>query len=200
VPDDLTGRKFRCGKCGVVVIPTEGGAFVTEPTPLPSAPTPSRTEEGLTPRRDEGNLPRPPRWEDEVVEDWPPLRQFLRGQPEALARVRGPGTLLQVYGVLLAIAGAALPVLAVFTGDPVAFALCVAGCALCMTIGGFTYLGGTRMKALRSYGLALAAVVLTFVVAVLACVPLVVVGIWPLAVLMDGRVKESFDRFEGPVE
>jgi hypothetical protein len=55
------------------------------------------------------------------------------------------------------------------------------------------------MLKLRSYALAMTAVVFTFVIGFLACLPLMLVGIWPLVVLLDAEVKACFDRPEAGV-
>ncbi|MBC7855850.1 MAG: hypothetical protein IAF94_20675 [Pirellulaceae bacterium] len=64
----------------------------------------------------------------------------------------------------------------------------------CVAVGAFTFWAAMRMKALRSYSLAMSAVVVTFLVGFLACLPAMILGIWPLIVLLDGEVKACFDR------
>jgi len=54
------------------------------------------------------------------------------------------------------------------------------------------FLGWMKLKNLQSYGWAMAAVVVTFALAVLVCPFTIVVGIWPLVVLLDPDVKASF--------
>ncbi len=121
---------------------------------------------------------------------------------EALDKVRTPGTILQIYGVFLMLVG-----LGLFVAVPLAIeaenieepmlVVMVVGGILCLACGFITVLGGTRLKQLRSRGLVLAAIIVTFVVAILICNPAIVVPIWPLVVFMDATVKEHFDR---PVE
>jgi hypothetical protein len=49
------------------------------------------------------------------------------------------------------------------------------------------------MRQLRSWGLALTATVLTFVIGGLVCIVLMLLGIWPLIVLVDSKVKRAFE-------
>jgi hypothetical protein len=65
---------------------------------------------------------------------------------------------------------------------------------LCIASGGFIFWAALRMLKLRSYSLAITAVVFTFVIGFLACLPVMLVGIWPLIVLLDAEVKACFDR------
>ncbi len=113
----------------------------------------------------------------------------------------GPAILMQVYGGLVVVSGITLaacipfliadaprndwPVIVVLLGICVLF---------CVALGGFTFWAAMRMKALRSYSLAMAAVVITFLIGFLACLPAMLVGIWPLIALLDGEVKACFDR------
>lgn len=65
---------------------------------------------------------------------------------------------------------------------------------LCIASGSFIFWAALRMLKLRSYALAMTAVVFTFVIGFLACLPLMLVGIWPLVMLLDAEVKACFDR------
>lgn len=117
----------------------------------------------------------------------------------AQSKVQGPGILLQIYGVLVCLAGFACLALI-----PLAFAqpnvddqigLTVVAClgvAFGVPLGAVTLWGGTKMKRLQSYGLAMAAVVITFVIGFLVCPIAIIAGIWPLVVLLDAEVKACF--------
>jgi hypothetical protein len=117
----------------------------------------------------------------------------------ALDKASGPAILLIVYGVLCLVA---VPVLLVSGAvaaaqkrpDAAAVALCLLGSLLCLAAGGLTVAGGIRMRVLRNYGLAMASVIVVFVVGLLICAPVALVGIWPLVVLLDPEVKASFDQ------
>ena len=221
VPDDSFGGRFCCAKCRVPLTTSEGGEIVTEPIPTPrdgpADRAPGRRDEIVTEPIPVTPVPRPsdrevarrwgknasaegPSWRDEEDEDLPPRSWLRRGRSAALAKVRVPATILQAYGVLLVLGAGALPLIGAVAPEPdraVVLSLCIAGALVCAGVGAFTILAGSRMKALRSYGLALAAVILTFVVAVVFCVPLVVVSIWPFIVLLDAEVKAGF---AGPPE
>jgi hypothetical protein len=130
--------------------------------------------------------------DDEEDED----DRFRQGwRDEALALVKIPGLILQIMGVLDVLAGLSLPVLAMKVDTQergVVLLICLVGTLILLPAGILTYLGGSRMKALRSYGLALTGVIINFVVSLLFCTPLVLVGIWPLVVLLDSNVRENF--------
>jgi hypothetical protein len=199
VSEGSPGSKYRCGKCGVVLVITEGGEFVTEPSPVAPAPGHYREAEGIAEGRGAGGRPERRRRQDEDDEVWlPPLRLGRVRRSAALARVSAPATVLQTCGILVALGGVALPVIVAFQppADSSALVLSLIGGFLCLALGGLFFLGGTRMKALRSYRLATTAVLLFMVVALLLFGPLGVVGFWPLIVLMDAEVKANFDRPE----
>lgn len=108
---------------------------------------------------------------------------------------------MQVYGVLLVVGGIALvgflPLILhdMPRNDQPVMLVILGICAFfCLAVGAFTFWAAMRMKALRSYSLVMSAVVVTFLVGFLACLPAMILGIWPLIVLLDGEVKACFDR------
>jgi hypothetical protein len=182
------------GCCGTRLDAYSSGPL--EPT-VPSRPDQGRSRTGPASRR---RRKEPDEDEDDFWEN-----RRWRGRPysrsSAQSKVVGPGTLLQVYGGLLCLGAVLFCVaggLVAFAEDmkdrgPVAFA-CGIGAVACLVVGPIVLAGGTRMKALRSYGLVLTSVILVFVIGILTCVPAAVIGIWPLVVLLDGEVKAAFDE------
>ena len=119
----------------------------------------------------------------------------------ALSKVFGPAILMQIYGAVIVISGITLAISIPFIvadaprNDQIAIIVLVGvGVFFCVALGAFTFWGGMRMKALRSYTLVMTAVVITFLIGFLTCLPAMVLGIWPLIVLLDGEVKACFDR------
>jgi hypothetical protein len=194
VPEGAPSGKARCGQCGVPFTPAEGGSFVSERARRASARS---RREAVTREPD-----------DDRSADWSPeddrdeLPRPRRRRPRcrvALDKVSGPAVLLIVYGVLCLVAAPALLVFGVLAAsqnrpDPAALVLGLLGALLCLAAGGLVLVGGIRMRALRNYGLAIASVIVIFVVGLLTCIPLALVGIWPLVVLLDPEVKASFDQ------
>jgi DNA-directed RNA polymerase subunit RPC12/RpoP len=211
VPEDASGKKIVCPHCSARLQVEEDGTIAragagAEVTAAPRPASPVREQDD-----DEDDVPRRRRrWRDEEDEEEEyPRRRRRRSfrktgltRQEALDKVRAPGTILQIFGVLLIISGlgsfVALPFAAQAQKD-VELLLFVFGLSgiVCLPCGFITFLGGTRFKQLRSRGLVLATLILTFIIAVLFCNPAIVVPIWPLIVFMDANVKEHFDR---PVE
>jgi hypothetical protein len=124
----------------------------------------------------------------------------LPRRDQALEKVKGPGILLQIMGILWVLTAISLPALALFVKEqdrgPVIM-FCLVCEVFLLPVGIITWLSGSRMKALRSWGLVLTSVILTFVMGILFCMPLALVGIWPLVVLLDANVKNCFDRPAG---
>jgi hypothetical protein len=195
VPDDAPGGKVRCGTCGVPFTPDRGDRFTRERPP--GRPARSRREAVTRePDEDAGTGWRP---DDEEEDELPQPRWRRPRRSVVLEKVQGPAVLLMVYGALCLVVAAGLLVLAPVLAlqkkpDPGAVAIFAVGGPLLLAAGGLTLAGGIRMRVLRNYGLVLASVIVTFVVGILTCIPMVAVGIWPLVVLLDPEVKASFDR------
>ncbi len=201
VPGDVLGREVKCPRCERIFT-----ARVEQPAAPPAAP---RTAvQSWRDEPEEREPPRPPRRDIDEDARWDVRHRG--GRAYALSRVHGPGILLQVYGILWLLGAAGLLVLAGYgmmqlTGSPNqplssgaredAIAMCVLGGLgglFSGVLGALVWWGGTRMKALRSYGLALTAVILTFILGAAICIVLCAVGIWPLVVLCDAGVREEF--------
>jgi hypothetical protein len=206
VPDEVASGKFRCPKCQAVLLISQGGGLVSEQGPVTVAPRRPRDEEdaparwGGAPRRDwedEDDRPRRRR-RDEEDEDWlPEVRRRRPSRSEALARVAGPAILLQVYGMFWILGGAVLPLIGAFLPDPdypLILVLCIFGFVFSVAVGIFTLIGGIFMKRLQNWGLVLASVIVTFVAAFMVCALLVLVGVWPLVVLLNQDVQAAFNQ------
>src|SRR3954471_12452172 len=119
----------------------------------------------------------------------------------ALAKVKGPGIFLQIYGVLLGLAAVGslilLPLMLMDSQEEekviilVIFSVLI---VLGMGLGIFVFVAGMKLKSLKSYGLVMTCVILTFLFGFLTCLPAALVGIWPLVVLLDTEVKVWFDH------
>jgi len=202
---DLVAGDWRCPQCGhwtaasagegVVAAEAVGQApYHTPGAPAQFSPLPSKppvVAPQVNPFADVGN-PYAPSY----------YPAFKPDRNRALSKVQGPGILMQLCGGLLVLTGVGLGI-----GIPFAIAapdlsdddriglmvVCCGGAPLCMLFGALTLWGGTRMKSLRSYGLALTSVIIIFVLGFLICIPAALIGIWPLIVLLDSEVKACFD-------
>jgi predicted Zn finger-like uncharacterized protein len=207
VPEDRLGRSVKCGRCETVFTATATEAREPEPYVRREEPPP---------RRDSGKGRRRSRYDD-YDDDFDDRYYDIRrrdgyNRSEALSRVAGPAIMLMIYGVLTFLAGL-LCVVGVAVGaselmnppkpqigshqgtdDTVAMVVvCTLGALTGFVCGVLIFLGGHRMRVLRSWGLALTATILTFVVGGLTCILLMLVGIWPLIVLVDSKVKRAFE-------
>jgi predicted Zn finger-like uncharacterized protein len=211
VSEELLGQEVKCPRCDSIFTAT-----ANQPGPPREPP---REQEPPMPRtavrrweddRDEREPPRPRRRgfeEDEDHDRWDVRRRRRGGREYALSRVQGPGTLLQVYGGLCVLAGVGLFLLAVYgvvqlnqnltpgaREDAIMFTVLGGlGTLFSGGLGALTCWAGTRMKNLRSYGLAMTVTILTFVAGFLVCLLVALVGIWPLVVLSDSAVREEFE-------
>jgi DNA-directed RNA polymerase subunit RPC12/RpoP len=209
-PRASMGTKAKCGVCGEpvelpedtscteVVCPHCSNRFqVRGDRSLVAVGTPTgvtRTPRSLLPEsdrdEDEEECPNPPRRLS--------FRKYALTREEALDKVRIPATILQLYGGLLLLAGFGCLIGLPFAAEGVLSKLGLVALGavgtLSLACGFLTLLGGTRLGQLRSFGLVLATIIITFCVALFACTPLIVVGIWPLVVFMDVTVREHFDQ------
>jgi hypothetical protein len=113
----------------------------------------------------------------------------------ALARVQGPGVVLQIFGGLLVLSslGSLLVLLIPEAREDEATPLILAATVpLGLAAGAFMVFCGGRLKSLRSYVLVMTSVVLLMLVGLLVCPVLALPGIWPLIVLLDQQVKAHF--------
>lgn len=186
------GAAGRCRSCGAVLPATSGHpADITATTPTALAGKPPVVSAAPNPFADVA----PPAFQTPYFSPWQPDRN------RALAKVKGPAILLIASGVVLLLCGiagvVAIPfVLTQATGEDLVVGLMFSGIAAAagLASGPLTIWGGARMLALRSYGLAMTAVIVSAACALLTCWPAALVFIWPLAILLDAEVKASFDR------
>ena len=136
-------------------------------------------------------------------ENFPYPGYVLADRGRALAKVKGPAILMLIYSSLLGLGGIAMGAFIPFILEdmnrdegPVMLVILGVGVFLCLAAGAFNFWAGLRMMKLRSYALAMTAVVFTFIIGFLTCLPLLLVGIWPLVVLLDSEVKACFDQPE----
>jgi predicted Zn finger-like uncharacterized protein len=213
VSEELQGREVKCPRCATVFTPAEDAPAAPVASPREDSPA---IRPAADRRREDEPEERPRRYrrrdleEDEDYDRWNVSRRH--GRAYALSRVHGPGTLLQVWGALCCLGACALLFLFIYgmtqlTGpvqvqlspgerkDAIAAtAFGGIGGAISAGLGVLICWGGTRMKALRSYGLAMAATILTSLVGGSTCIFLLALGIWPLIVLCDSAVREQFDQ------
>ena len=184
-----------CPACGVRLTASEEGELVVEairPATTSNVAAIPKAPPKLDDAEDEWNedVPRRPPWR----------RRYSRAA--ALRKVKTPAVILQIYGVLWILAGIALAAFGVISttrpqpNDPdriAAIAAVVGGIIFCLPVGVITTLAGARLKQLRSYVFVLAMVIVHFGLAVLTCIPAVIVPIWPFIVLVDSEVKAGFE-------
>jgi len=73
--------------------------------------------------------------------------------------------------------------------------ICTLGAVFGLVCGILMFIGGYRMRQLRSWGLALTATILVFVaggMGGLIGLLLMLLGIWPMIVLVDNKIKRAF--------
>jgi phage FluMu protein Com len=199
--EELRGREVKCPRCDSILTVPAGQQGALHQAPREQEPGIPRT--GIRRRDDERDErePLPRRLDFDEDEDYRDVRR-RSGRAYALSRVRGPGTVLQVYGVCGLLAAVLMLLWVVELADSAstplsrrqqddAIGMVVGGGLgwLLGVLGALIWWGGTRMKKLRSYGLAITAVVLTFV---LVGALLGLGAIWPLIVLIDPAVREQF--------
>jgi predicted Zn finger-like uncharacterized protein len=221
VPEDRLGRSVKCGRCEAVFTPTATETRDREPYVRREEPPP-RSDSSAGRRRpryddddddfDDHPRRRRPRYDDDEFDDryYDIRRRDGYSRSEALSRVSGPGILLMIMGALYflmaigCVAGAVWALSEMNTGpkrpnvpkdpDPVpVMVFCSLGAICGFICGPIVFLGGYRMRQLRSWGLALTATILTFVVGGMVCLFLMLLGIWPLIVLVDSKVKRAFE-------
>lgn len=182
VPAGPPGRSLQCLRCGAALVADGPGGVALQAAPAqavnPFAEYPAQPAFGPAAY--------PPGF-------YPPP---LMSREAALAKVRGPAIMLQLAGGLCGVAGAALPLLLLvdeFREDEVAYYVFLIIGVLAVAAGGFTVFCGLRMKALQSYMLVMAGVILLMLMGLLICPLAALPGIWPLIVLLDNGVKSNFD-------
>ena len=179
MPDDAAGRRFACVRCGAQLSALAGGQVALLAQPPPAV---NPFAEGAA-----GGYYAPG--------FQPAFAPQAMGREQALAKVRGPGITLILYGLMWGIAGMLLPLalLAKEVADDEAQQVIIAlGAGLAFLAGAFTVYCGARLMALRSYTLIMVCIGINLVLGFMICPLLAVAAIWPLVVLVDGRIKLHF--------
>jgi len=121
-------------------------------------------------------------------------------------RVNGPGIALMVVGalaILYALVSVPLNIVNFAHNPalqennfplPVLYGAIGFGALIFLIVGVLIIVGGMKMRAMQSYGLAMAAAILAMVPCCdgMCCIVGLPIGIWALVVLMDQQVKQSF--------
>jgi hypothetical protein len=184
VPDASVGRSFQCVRCGTSLATMVGGQIVMQPpgfapaSPFaPANPFAESAQGGyFAPSQYAGYAPRMTR-------------------EQALAKAAGPAILLMIYGVLWVLGGLAFCLLLLAPEaqeDQALLYIVLIFAPLCVAVGAFTMFSGWQMMRLRSYGLIMAAVIVTIGLGLLTCPMLAIIVVWPMAVLLDVNVKQHF--------
>lgn len=137
----------------------------------------------------------------------PPYASAGFGRNEALAKVSTPGLVLaivSVLGILWSLLSLLLNILGVGVGSFAPAAgderfvnmfsggIAIVFAILALIFWGVVLFGALKMRALESYGLAMAAAILAMLPCGCCCIVGLPVGIWCLVVLMDQNVKAQF--------
>ena len=192
LPDDSPGRGFQCVRCGSALVTAAGGQLVAQAiAATPSMPPPPANPFADAPSGFSypgGYAPSP-------------FAGAYMPQPmsrdAALAKVRGPGLVMQMFGGLIVLAALAslLILLIPEARDDEATPLILAVTApLGLAMGALSIYSGGQLKVLRSYALVMTSVVLLLAAGLLVCPLVALPGIWPLIVMLDAGVKAHFGR------
>ncbi len=190
LPDDSPGRLFQCVRCRSSLVTTTGGQLIAQAQPWqPAQPMPPPNPFADTP----GGFSYPGQYAPGPFA--PGYIPVPMSREAALARVQGPGLLLQIAGVLTVLAAfsSLLILLIPEARDDEALPIILGVTApLGLAIGIFTIFCGSQLKALRSYALVMVGVVLLLVAGLMVCPLVALPGIWPLVVMLDAGVKAHF--------
>ena len=202
LPANQAGQTvLRCPKCGDVSEPKAGFAQPSPANypPAPLLPSPGYPPPYVPPLPSSNPYQSPNPWS----ENFPYQGYAIPDRGRALAKVKGPAILMLVYSGLLSLCGIALGGMMPFILEDmsreegsVMMAVLGVGTFLCLAAGVFNFWAGWRMMKLRSYAVAMTAVVFSFLIGFLTCLPLMLVGIWPLIILLDSEVRACFDQPE----
>jgi hypothetical protein len=212
VPEERQGRTVECDRCGTVFKATE--------TRREGPKSADELGAEMHFRSKDTSLRRPRRRRDENYDGYEneeddarwALRPVRRTNfAVARSRVKGPAIFLMVYSILIVVCGLialipmgyyawklaapARPLQQIDREEKVMMIVISGVFAFCLlTAGPVIFYGALRMKALRSYRLAITATILGSVVGFAICVALLVVGIWPFVVLLNPEVRAAFDQ------
>lgn len=186
LPDDSAGRSFQCIRCGAALVTGARGQLVAQPRHMPPVNPFAESPAGFSYPGSSSPGPFAPGF-------YPPLLS----REAALAKVHGPGLMLQIAGGLIVLAALCVPLLLLIPDAPDrdALVICVlVGLTEGLALGAFVFFCGSQLRALRSYVLVLVSVVILLGLGLLACPLLALPGIWPLIVLLDTGVKSHFGQ------
>jgi predicted Zn finger-like uncharacterized protein len=209
VPEDRLGSSVKCGRCEKIFTAVATNTREPEPNVRREEPLPGReAERGHSRSRYDDDF------DDDDFDDrlYRIRRNNAYSRSEALARVSGPSIFLMIYGAFWILVGVGCALAAVWAASVLAargnnttglsksdavptLVLCSIGAVIGFAFGTLMVIGGFRMRKLRSWGLALTATILCFVIGGmggLIGVLLMLLGLWPLIVLVDSKIKRAF--------
>lgn len=121
---------------------------------------------------------------------------------EAIQKVKGPALGLQIaagLGGVMTLLSLIMNMMGMEMGPPQDPSLeayqtigNVVGTIIGLAIAGFVWMGASKMKELRGYGMAIAASIVAMIPCSCGCLVGLPIGIWALIVLMKPEVKEAF--------
>jgi predicted Zn finger-like uncharacterized protein len=206
VPEERLGSSVKCGRCEKIFTAVAADTRESEPY--------VRSEEPLPRREAERGRNRSRYDDDDDFDDrlYRIRRDDRYSRSEALARVSGPSTMLMIYGAFWILVAVTCALAAIWAASVLAagantnnglsksdavpmLVLCSIGAVMGFVCGTLIFIGGFRMRKLRNWGLALTATILCFVVGGMGGaigLLLMLIGLWPLIVLVDGKIKRAF--------
>jgi predicted Zn finger-like uncharacterized protein len=212
LPENLLGEVVKCPKCQTsftaALDKPEPSAIVREPAFPGRRRSPARKEREEDQDDYEANEPRrrrPAAWddaeEDDAEYDRPPRRRRIRrrDEQEARAAVAAPAICLMALGglnIVLFLLNLLSQLLGVAMAGPnqnqseneIIASIAVIVSLLC--VQGIVIVGASRMKQLKSFGLAMTAAILAMPCG--CCIAGIPIGIWCLIVINRPEVKDSF--------
>jgi hypothetical protein len=103
--------------------------------------------------------------------------------------------MLIVYGFLWGLLGLLLPLFLLvdeLRQEEFSQPIVAIGASFSIAMGAFTIFAGLRLLALRSFKLVMMCIVLNIVLGVIGCWLMALPAIWPLVVVVDGKVRPHF--------
>ena len=190
LPDDSPGRGFQCVRCRSSLVTTTGGQLIAQAQLFqPTQPLPPPNPFAEAP----GGFSYPGQYVPGPFA--PGYIPVPMSRDVALAKVQGPGLVLQIAGGLVVLAAFSsllimlIPEAREDEATPLILGVTV---PLGLATGIFTMYCGSQLKALRSYVLVMVGVVLLLIAGLMVCPLVALPGIWPLIVMLDTGVKAHF--------
>lgn len=191
VPDDLDRSRVVCLDCGASLEVRHGRLCRSERFRDVADDRPARRGRSRYDEDYDDPRARPRRFDLDDLED---------GRRKAWV----PSVALQVAGVVLALAaagacvvGAAVAATVPVNDDDLAVAaVAIVAGVVGLPLGALTWWAGWRMGRMRSRTFVLVVAILLAVFGFLVCPVFVILSVWPLAVLMDEKVKAAFEAEE----